>query len=310
MTAYSHTFLAWFFFNAAVAIMLAVDLGIFHKKTHTPSYTEALAWSLVWLGLALLFGVWLTYDQGKEWGILFFTGYALEKSLSLDNVMVFAVIFQALKIPSVYQHKVLFWGVLGALIMRFLMIWSGVILLEKFHFLIYIFGVLLILTGVKFIYFGDTKSDLKETWGWRFLQKFLPIDNTLRGSKFIIKRGGQLFATPLLVALVLIEFSDLVFAVDSIPAIFAITRDPFIVYTANIFAILGLRSLYFLLANALDKLRYLKQGLAVILFFVGLKMIGIIKIDPLYSLIIILSILGTATLLSFFLKEEICRKKS
>ncbi len=300
MSYYAHNVLSWIIFNAAILGIVGLDLGIFQRKPHTPSCAEALVWSVVWVTLAIMFGAWLSFSQGKEWALLFFTGYTLEKSLSLDNILVFAVIFQTLKIPSCYQHKILKWGIIGALIMRFLMIWSGVWLLEKFHFLMYFFGSMLILTGCKIIWTKGSKSSLEENSIWRWVQKILPIDHSLNHGKFWIRRGEKVLATPLFVGLILVEFSDLVFAVDSIPAIFAITQDPFIIYTANIFAILGLRSLYFLLNKALENVHSLKKGLSFILIFVGCKMMGLIKISTVNSLMIILIMLSIALLASFF----------
>lgn len=306
MTPYAHSLSPWIIFNLAVIFMLALDLGLFHKKSHTPTYGEALKWSTLWVALALLFAGWISYDQNIEWGTLFLTGYVIEKSLSLDNIMVFAIIFQTLKIPIQYQHKVLFWGIIGALGLRFIMIWGGVLLLQKFHFVIYIFGGLLILSGLKIFFPTSQANDVQEGWSWRLLRKILPIHKNYEGQNFFLKHKGKIFATPLLMALILIELSDIVFAVDSIPAIFAITQDPFIIYTSNVFAILGLRSLYFLLANAMNHLRFLKKGLALILCFVGLKMLNFIKIPTLYSLVIILVILGGAALASWSFKEEKC----
>lgn len=306
MTSYAHSLLPWIIFNIFVGFLLALDLGLFHKKSHTPTYGEALKWSSLWVVLALLFAGWISYDQNIEWGTLFLTGYVIEKSLSLDNIMVFAIIFQTLKIPIQYQHKVLFWGIIGALGLRFIMIWGGVLLLQKFHFVIYIFGGLLIFSGLKIFFASSQTNDMQEGWAWRLLQKILPIYKDYEGQKFLIRQKGKVFATPLLMALILIELSDIVFAVDSIPAIFSITQDPFIIYTSNVFAILGLRSLYFLLANAMNHLRFLKKGLALILCFVGLKMLSFIKIPTLYSLIIILMILGGAALASWSFKEEKC----
>ncbi len=304
MSSYSHTLLPWLVFNAGVGFMLALDLGFFHKKAHLPSYTEALLWSFVWLAFAVIFGGWIAYDQGVDCSLLFFTGYAIEKSLSLDNIMVFAIVFQTLKIPNDYQHRVLFWGIITALLLRLVMIWGGVILLQKFHFLLYIFGGILILTGIKILYLGDRETDLRQTWAWKNMQKFLPLKDNLYGHKFTVKEAGKTYGTPLLAALIIIEFSDIVFALDFIPAIFAITQDPFIIYTANVFAILGLRSLYFLLANAMADLRFLKKGLAVILCFVGLKMLGVINIQTQHSLFVILIILGGAVLASVYFKGK------
>ncbi|RZI45742.1 TerC/Alx family metal homeostasis membrane protein [Candidatus Finniella inopinata] len=304
MSSYSHTLLPWLVFNAGVVFMLALDLGFFHKKAHLPSYAEALLWSFVWFIFALLFGGWIAFDQGLDCSLLFFTGYAIEKSLSLDNIMVFAIVFQTLKIPNQYQHRVLFWGIISALLLRLAMIWGGILLLQKFHFILYIFGGILFITGLKILYLGDRETDLKNTWAWKSMQKFFPLKDQLNGDKFSIKQNGKIYGTPLLAALILIEFSDVIFALDSIPAIFAITQDPFIIYTANVFAILGLRSLYFLLVNAMDDLRFLKKGLAAILCFVGLKMLGIVNIQTHHSLFVILIILGGTAVASYVVRKK------
>ena len=224
MSSYAHTLLPWLIFNAGVVLMLALDLGFFHKKAHLPSYVEALLWSFIWLTFAVLFGGWIAFDQGIDCSLLFFTGYAIEKSLSLDNIMVFAIVFQTLKIPNQYQHRVLFWGIISALLLRLAMIWGGILLLQKFHFILYVFGGILFLTGLKILYLGDRETDLKSTWAWKSMQKFFPLKDQLNDDKFSIKQNGKLYGTPLLAALILIEFSDVVFALDSIPAIFAITQ--------------------------------------------------------------------------------------
>lgn len=304
MTPYAHNLLPWVIFNLAVGLMLALDLGLLHKKVRTPTYTEALRWSGLWILLSILFTVWIAYDQGIEWATLFLTGYVIEKSLSLDNIMVFAIVFQTLKIPIQYQHKVLFWGIIGALVLRVIMIWGGVFLLQEFHFFIYIFGAILIISGLKILLGSKKEMLLEETWSWHLLGKFLPIDKTLDGENFIVQKHGKKFATPLLVSLILIELSDVVFAIDSIPAILAVTQDPFIIYTSNVFAILGLRSLYFLLANAMEHLRFLKKGLAVILCYVGFKMLQFINISTICSLLVVLTVLGVSVLCSLVFKEE------
>lgn len=278
----------WISFNLAILLILSLDLGVFRKQAHAPTYKESLLWSLLWFTLAVLFGFWVLKTKGYESAVNFFTGYAIEKSLSLDNIMVFVLIFEGLGIPLKYQHKVLFWGIFGALILRILMIFAGVVLLQKFHFLMYVFGGFLLITGLKMLRQHDETKDIKQGRLWKFIQRNLPLTDQFNGQSFWLKVGGTKKATPLLAALVLVELSDIIFAVDSIPAIFAVTMDPFIIYTSNVFAILGLRSLYFLLAGAISSFIYLKKGLAFILCFVGLKMVGIIHISPIYSLTIIL----------------------
>jgi tellurite resistance protein TerC len=291
MFAESLTYFPWFSFNLAIIGILFLDLGVFRKKTQIPTYKESLFWSLGWLILAVLFGLWILKTRGHEAAIAFFTGYAVEKSLSLDNIMIFVLIFEGLHIPQQYQHKVLFWGVFGALILRIIMILSGVVLLQKFHFLIYIFGGFLLVTGLQMLRHQNDNQDIKQGKLWKFIQKHLPLNEQFNTHYFLVKVKGSRKATPLLASLLLIEASDVIFALDSIPAIFAITLDPFIIYTSNVFAILGLRSLYFLLARAISSFVYLKKGLACILCFVGLKMLGVINISSACSLGIIISAL-------------------
>jgi tellurite resistance protein TerC len=288
----------WVAFLGFVLLMLALDLGVFNRKSHVITFKEAAVWSGVWVALSLLLGGWIFLQFGSAKGTEYLTGYVIEKSLSVDNIFVFVMIFGALKIPAIYQHRVLFWGILTALVLRAIMIFAGAAAIERFHWLIYVFGAFLILTGLK-MFFASGKVDAPEDSAlMRWVQKMIPSTNRLDGERFFTEeeRNGKFrrLATPLFMALVLIEFSDVIFAVDSIPAIFAITTDPFIVFTSNIFAILGLRSLYFMLAGLVDKFRYLKVGLAAVLTFVGVKMIivGWIKIPSGISLAVILSMLA------------------
>jgi tellurite resistance protein TerC len=286
----------WVGFIAFVLAMLAVDLGIFHKKSHAVGVKEALVWSGIWVSLALTFnlGVWAMF--GPERGVEFLTGYLIEKSLSIDNIFVFVIIFAALGIPSALQHRVLFWGIVSALVMRAAMIFGGAALLAKFHWLIYVFGAFLILTGIKMFVQRGKEEHPEDGWGLKLARRLIPSSRQLDGEKFFTREDGKWLATPLFMALVLVEFTDAIFAVDSIPAIFAITQDPFVVFTSNIFAILGLRSLFFLLAGVVDKFRYLKVGLAGVLVFVGAKMalVDFVKIPPVASLGVIAAILGAA----------------
>lgn len=263
----------WIGFNVFVLIMLALDLGVFHRKAHEVSVKEALIWSLVWITLALTFNGIIYYQFGEQKAVEFLTGYLIEKSLSVDNIFVFVIIFSYFKIPSKYQHRVLFWGILGALVMRIIFIFAGVALIQQFHWTIYIFGAFLIFTGYKMITQKDKKMDPEKNPVIRFFKKIYPVTDKLHDDKFFIKENGKRFATPLFLVLILVETTDLIFAVDSIPAILAITQDQFIVYTSNVFAILGLRSLYFALAGVIHKFYYLKAGLSVILVFVGIKML-------------------------------------
>ncbi len=286
----------WGAFLAFVLAMLALDLGVFHKKAHVVSFKEAASWSAVWIALALVFNGIVWWQFGPKLGTEFLTGYLIEKSLSVDNIFVFVVIFATFQVPALYQHRVLFWGILGALVMRAVMIFAGGAMLERFHWLIYVFGAFLVFTGVKLLRQRNETPDLEKGWFMRAVRRVIPSTTKYDGEKFFSKVDGKWLATPLFMALLLVEFTDLIFALDSIPAIFAITRDPFIVFTSNIFAILGLRSLYFLLAGVMDRFVYLKIGLSGVLVFVGLKMalIDVIKIPSMVSLLVIATILGAS----------------
>ena len=286
--------LPWAGFIIFVLAMLALDLGVFHREAHEVKRKEALIWSSVWIGLALLFNAGVYYFQGAESGLEWTTGYLIEKSLSVDNVFVFLLIFSTFSVPAQYQHRVLFWGILGALIMRAILIAFAGFLLGTLHFIIYIFGAFLIFTGIKFITGGDHVPTLDDNRLVKLAKRFYPVTETYEGQKFFTRRNGVRYMTPLFLVLLLVESTDLVFAVDSIPAIYAVTDDPFIVFTSNVFAILGLRALYFVLAGYLAGLRYLKPGLAAVLIFVGGKMllVDIYKVPALLSLAVIIAILG------------------
>ena len=262
----------WAAFIVFVLGMLALDLGVFHRSSHEVTLKEAAIWSVVWVTLAMAFdaGVWAWF--GPQKGLEFLTGYLIEKALSVDNIFVFAVIFGYFAVAKELQHRVLFWGILGALVMRGIFIFAGSALLAAFHWVIYIFGGLLIVTGVKLVTQADAKIEPRKNPLVRLFLRFVPSVPDYQGAKFVVVRDGRRYATPLFVVLVAVEATDLVFAVDSIPAVFAVTRDPFIVYTSNIFAILGLRAMYFLLAGIIDRFRFLKLGLAAVLVFVGAKM--------------------------------------
>ncbi len=284
----------WAGFTAFVVAMLALDLGVFHRKAHEVRFKEALTWSAVWVGLALAFNaaVWTWFGPTK--GLEFTTGYLIEKALSVDNIFVFLVIFSYFAVPKEHQHRVLFWGILGALVMRAVFIFAGAALLEAFHWVIYIFGGILILTGVKMLVQRNAEIKPQNNPVFKLFQRFVPSVPEYHGAKFWVKKGTTWFATPLLAVLVAVEATDLVFAVDSIPAVFAVTKDPFIVYTSNIFAILGLRAMYFLLAGVMDRFRFLKIGLASVLVFVGVKMciVDFYKIPVGVSLGVVAGILG------------------
>lgn len=265
--------LLWVAFTLFVLGLLALDLGVFHRRAHAVRPREALFWSLVWITLALVFtaGVWRWF--GPQRGLEFLTGYLIEKALSVDNLFVFLVIFSSFGVPAAYQHRVLFWGILGAVLFRMTFILAGAALLEAFHWVIYTFGALLILTGIRLLRAGGAVHPERNRLVG-LARRFLPVVPTYHGPAFFVRRGGRRGATPLLLALLTVEATDIVFALDSIPAIFAVTHDPFIVYTSNLFAILGLRAMYFLLAGTLHRFRYLKVGLSVVLVFVGVKMLA------------------------------------
>jgi len=291
----------WAGFNVFVLAMLALDLGVFHRKAHVVSLKESLTWTFIWISLALLFNFGVYKYYGSQKALEFFTGYLIEKSLSIDNVFIFALLFSYFAVPPVYQHKVLFWGILGALAMRAIMIALGAALITKFAWIIYLFGAFLILTGLKMIFKREEEIHPERNPVVRWFKKLMPVTADYRADKFFVVENGRRHATPLFVVLLLVEVSDLIFAVDSIPAIFAVTRDPFIVYTSNVFAILGLRSLYFALAGIMDKFHYLKIGLGVVLSFVGVKMLLAhtpYKIDTLVSLGVIAVILAASVIAS------------
>jgi tellurite resistance protein TerC len=286
--------------------MLALDLAVFHRKAHTVSLREALNWSIVWVALSLIFNAGIYYFWGQEKALEFLTGYVIEKALSVDNLFVFIVIFSYFSVPAMYHHRVLFWGILGALVMRALFIAGGVALLNSFHWMIYVFGGFLILTGIKMLFAGDEEVHPEKNPVLRLLRRLMPVTKEYHGQSFFIRDGGKLWATPLLLVLVVVETTDVIFAVDSIPAILAITTDPFIVYSSNVFAILGLRALYFLLSGILDKFRYLKVGLSLVLCFVGVKMVvvDIYKIPIGLSLVMVAGILTVSMLASVLIKPK------
>ena len=297
----------WIAFILFVLLMLAIDLGIFHKKNHAVTFKESLAWTMVWSGLAMIFCVVIYFWKGPEKSIEFLTGYIIELSLSVDNLFVFILIFSYFHVPVQYQHKVLFWGILGALVMRVIFIFAGVALITKFHWIIYVFGAIIIFSGLKMLFQKSKKIEPDNNPIIRLVKKMLPVTNEYHGDKFFVKiNKGIWAATPLFIVLVCIEITDLIFAVDSIPAILAITTDSFIVFTSNVFAILGLRSLYFALAGMLHLFRFLHIGLSYILMFIGLKMVfsDVYKIPIEYALIAVLSILVTSIAASLIFKKK------
>lgn len=298
----------WIGFHVFVFIMLALDLGVFHKHTHKVPVKEAVIWSAVWITLALLFNLFVFFEFGKTKALEFLTGYVIEYSLSVDNIFVFILIFSYFAVKDQYQHKILFWGIVGALIMRGIFIFAGVALINRFHWIVIIFGGFLVFTGIRMLFQKETAVDPEKNAIVIFFRKFLPVTHSLHGDKLFVRQNSRLYATPLFLVLLIIESSDLIFAVDSIPAILAISQDTFIVYTSNIFAILGLRSLYFAIDGIMGYFRYLKVGLAFVLTFVGLKMLVAyfnFEIPIVLSLVIIISILLISILASVFIKKEI-----
>ena len=298
--------LPWIGFLAFILAMLALDLGVFHREAHAITRREALIWSGVWIGLALLFNAGIYLTMGTESGIEWTTGYLLEKSLSIDNIFVMLLIFSTFAVPAIYQHRVLFWGILGALLMRGLLIAFAGILLDRLHWMIYVFGVFLIFTGYRFLRGGDQVADVSDNRLVNVAKRIMPVTEDYEGQRFFTRRNGVRFMTPLFLVLLLIESTDLIFAVDSIPAIYAVTDNPFIVFTSNAFAILGLRSLFFVLSGYLSGLAYLKPALAAIMAFVGAKMvlIDMVKIPPALSLGVIGGILAVAIVASWRVKEK------
>ena len=317
--------MVWYFLGFILLVigLLALDLGVFHRDDKAMSTKSALGWTMVWIIISLLFNglIYLFYEHhwlgiglepmgqpttGKEAAIAFFTAYVVEKSLSMDNIFVIAMIFSYFKVPGKYQHRVLFWGILGALLMRGLMISVGIVAISYFSWLIYILGLMLIITAVRMLIVADDKLEPEKNFLVRLIGKFLPITHDFHGHHFLVKIDKKWTATPLFFALVLIESTDLLFAVDSIPAVLAISLDPFIVFTSNVFAILGMRSLYFALASMMDKFRYLKTSLVFILAFVGIKMVlsHYLHIDSLVSLAVIIGILSVGILASLFASKK------
>ncbi|HKY39469.1 MAG TPA: TerC family protein [Polyangiaceae bacterium] len=300
----------WIGFLVFVLLMLALDLGVFHRQAHVVKVKEALGWSLVWVLCAAAFGGLVYYSFGSERALEFATGYIIEKALSVDNLFVFVVLFGAFKVPPTSQHRVLFWGVLGALVMRALFIGAGSVLLERFHWLMYVFGAFLVYTAFKLAREKDVAESPLESRSYRWLVRHLPTSKELDGERFFTRVSGRRLVTPLFMVLLLVEVTDLIFAVDSIPAVFAVTTDPFIVFTSNVFAILGLRSLYFVLADFVHRFHYLKPALAIVLGFVGVKMLvmGVYKVPILVSLGVICGVLSGAILLSRQREKRLARE--
>ena len=299
----------WVGFIAFVLALLALDLGVFHRKAHAVSLKEAGVWSAIWVALSLTFNGVVVHWFGAERGLEFLTGYLIEKALAVDNIFVFYAIFTYFAVPAVYQHRVLLWGVLGALLMRAVFILAGAALLAKFHWILYVFGGILVITAVKLFTVPDDGIHPERNPLYRLILRVIPAVNDYHGARFTIVREGKRYATPLLIVLILIEWTDLVFAVDSIPAIFSITSDPFIVFTSNIFAILGLRSLFFLLQGVIGRFHLLKPALAAVLFFVGGKMLVIdfVKLPIALSLGIVVGLIAIGVVASLLVKPPALR---
>jgi tellurite resistance protein TerC len=292
--------LLWVGFNLFVLSALALDLGVFHRKAHKIRFGEAAFWTVVWIGLALSFGYFVWHCYGAQRGLEYLTGYVIEKALSMDNLFVFLVIFRAFQVDEQVQHRVLEWGILGALVMRGIMIAAGAALISRFHWILPVFGIFIVYTGLHMLWKHGKQVHYERNPIFRFASTHLRVTKEYHGASFFVRQGGQLFATPLFLVLLVIEITDVTFAVDSIPAIFGITRDAFIVYTSNVFAILGLRALYFLLSDLLQYLRYLAYGLALVLIFIGVKMVAEpwIHISVRVSLSVVAGILLVATAVS------------
>ena len=292
--------LLWAIFAATVTLMLALDLGVFHRKAHVVGFREAAIWSLVWISLALMFNVLVYFQYGENRGLEFFQAWLIEKALSVDNIFVFLAAFSYFAVPDQLQHRVLFWGIIGAFITRGVFILLGAALLAAFHWVIYVFGVFLVITAGRLMFAKDEEVHPERNPVLRLFRRFVPVTPEYVGAHFMVKRDGKWLATPLLMVVVVIEATDVVFAVDSIPAVFGVTRDVFIVYTSNIFAILGLRALCFLVASLVRKLRFLKAGLALVLAFVGIKMLiaDHFPIPDYVSLLVVAGLIVGASLVS------------
>ena len=301
MSVYGASPLLWFGFGIFVSLMLVLDLGVFHRKSREIRHREALAWTVTWIALALFFYLGVHFYFGKQRGLEFFTGYVIEYALSVDNLFIFLLIFRYFSVPVRLQHRVLFWGIIGAVAMRLAFILVGTALLAQFEWVGYLLGGIVILGGIKMMKEEEVEVHPERNIMLRIVRRFVPIEFHDPGEGLLVRRGGRTWATPLLLVLVVVEATDLVFAADSIPAVLAVTRDPFIAFTSNIFAVLGLRSLFMLIAGSIDRFRYLKYGLGLVLIFVGVKMViaGYIAISILASLLVVAALLGISILVSF-----------
>lgn len=301
-----HSLTLWILFNAFILAMLIVDLKVFNRKPHEISIKESLIWTGIWIAQAVIFGIGIYYFMGPQSSLDYFTGYLIEKSLSVDNIFVFLLIFTYFGVDSIYQHRVLFWGIFGALVFRLIFIFLGVALLEQFHWIIYVFGAFLVFTGIKLGLEKDKEIHPERNPVLKLVRRLVPITKSFHGPDFFIKRGKRIIATPMFVVLVVIETTDVVFALDSIPAIMAITRDTFLIYSCNAFAILGLRALYFALSGVMRLFHYLHYGLAFILVFIGVKMLieSLIHIPTLYTLGVIVVTLTISVIFSIMYPKE------
>lgn len=301
-----HSLTLWILFNAFILAMLVVDLVVFNRKPHEITIRESLTWTAIWIALAVVFGIGLYFFMSPDASLDYFTGYLIEKSLSVDNIFVFLLIFTYFGVDAKYQHKVLFWGIFGALVFRLIFIFVGVALLKQFHWIIYVFGAFLVFTGLKLGLEKDKEIHPEKNPVLKLVRRFIPITKQYYGQKFFLKRGKRIIATPMFIVLVVIETTDVIFALDSIPAIMAITRDTFLIYSANAFAILGLRALYFALSGVMRLFHYLHYGLAFILVFIGIKMLleSVIEIPTLITLGIIVTTLALSVLASIFFPKE------
>lgn len=296
----SHELIFWVVFNLFVVAMLAIDLGVLNRKAHVVHFREAITWTLVWIGLAIGFAVGVFFWRGKPVALEFTTGYLVELALSVDNLFVFLLVFRFFKVPGQFQHKVLFWGILGALVMRGIFIYAGVALIHRFHWIIYVFGAFLVYTGLKLAFQKETEVHPDQNPVVRWFRKIMPVTRDYVGGKFFTRSQMGLAATPLFLVLIVVETTDVLFAADSIPAILAITHDPFIVYTSNVFAIMGLRSMYFALAGMMDIFHHLHYGLSAILSFIGVKMLisNYYKIPTAWALGIVAGVLALSVVAS------------
>jgi tellurite resistance protein TerC len=301
----SHELIFWIAFNTFVVLMLVLDLAVFHRKAHQVRFREAIAFSIMWISLAAIFAVGVYFWRGRTTALEFTTGYLVEESLSVDNLFVFLLIFRYFRVPGEYQHKVLFWGIVGALVMRGIFILAGVALIQRFHWIIYVFGIFLVYTGAQLLRSGEKEIHPEQNPVLKLFRRLMPVTKDYEGGKFIVRRRG-LYATPLLLVLIVVETTDVMFAADSIPAVLAISHDPFIVYTSNVFAILGLRSMYFALAGLMEAFHYLHYGLATILMFIGVKMLlsGYYKIPTGVALGVVGGVLVLSVVLSLAIKPK------